>query len=135
MNTFLKGRVPVESNETRWMVGCRTGRETAARVENGTQKTMDVVHDAAETAFPVSRKGYRRSAGRDRGMVTRQLPRRGLLSAGRGLEVGLPGLLTGGDGGPVWPIRLVSGRCGGEYTKMGPGGETDNLGHSDTQRG
>ena len=34
MNTFLKGRVPVDSNETGWMVGGTTRRKSAARLEN-----------------------------------------------------------------------------------------------------
>ena len=59
MSTFLKGRVPVESNETGWMVGARQGGKSAARLENGAQKAMDVgVQNAAETALIVPRKGY-----------------------------------------------------------------------------
>ena len=59
MNTFLKGRVPVEANETGWMVGARQGGKRAARLENGTQKAMDVgVHGVAETALLVPRNGY-----------------------------------------------------------------------------
>ena len=74
MNTFLKGRVLVDSNETQWMVGGTTRRKPAARLENGAQKAMDVgVHDAAGTVLPVPREGRLRRAGRGPGMVTRQL--------------------------------------------------------------
>ena len=129
MNTFLKGRVPVESNETRWMVRGTTRRKSAARLEKGTQKTMDVgVHDVAETALPVPRKGYRRRAGRRRGMVTRQLRGGVCCRRVRGLEGVLLGLLTGGDGGPVWPIRLVSGRCGGGVHENGTWGRSGQPG-------
>lgn len=53
----------------------------------------------------------------------------------RGPEAGYAGLLTGGYGGPVRPIRLPPSDVEGEYVKMGPGGEADMLGHSATQRG
>ena len=43
MNTFLKGPVPVESNEARLMVGGTTWRKRyLARQENGAEMAMDV---------------------------------------------------------------------------------------------
>ena len=129
MNTSLKECVQAKSNETRWMVGGTTrqqkggcdgkrgaegdGRGGAGRGGNGAPS-------------PSEEALTQRSPGR--GHRDTSTMRRGLLPVDRGLDAGLPGLRTGGDGGPVWPIRLAAGRCGGGVHENGTWGRSGHPG-------
>ncbi len=54
--------------------------------------------------------------------------RRGPLAADRGPDAGLSELRTGAAGGPVWPIRLAAGRCGGGVHENGAWGRSGHPG-------
>ena len=99
-------------------------------MENGPQKAMDVgVQDAAEKALIVPRKGHKRRAGWGRGTVTRQLHggvRRRRIGSSKSVPWVSGKARTAAQVGPsLWPPTNVAG----EYTKTGPWGEADILGH------
>ena len=128
MNTSLKGCVQAESNETRWMSGGTIGGKSASATENTAQVAIDVgVQDMVVVGLSEAHSVLR-------GTVTRQAFGG---SGGLALRASKPVPQDSRSVGTAAQVGPCDGRRAmwREFTKMGPEGEADILGHSATQRG